>query len=360
MEHDALSISPGGFIQLDSMPLFWSLHFPMDAQFFPDTVIAPLWRGDGMTMPEFNMDTESYDGVSLASTTDGRYLIVEWDNMRQGFAFGVNFDPDYDARYSFELLASTELNFAASEHEFIFAYDKFTGKKTNLGSIGLHGFHGPRGTFGPAYGYSGNGFAFDDLDEKIAEGLVVCANYHGPEQSAIELSFSARVGAKAVGQEIEIAVDSDYTGSDVVTTSTMVNVPSNLAIGALSDMSVDENNSISFEVMIQDKESTANGIQVSADNVTAAVEGNMVTLTPAADWHGETMVSVTAHDMAFPNDSATTSFMLMVNSDGKEPTTTTTPTPEVVEPEDTSSGGSLGFLGLALLGLFAAGRKKLH
>ena len=360
MEHDALSISPGGFIQLDSMPLFWSLHFPMDAQFFPDTVIAPLWRGDGMTMPEFNMDTESYDGVSLASTTDGRYLIVEWDNMRQGFAFGVNFDPDYDARYSFELLASTELNFAAGEHEFIFAYDKFTGKKSNLGSIGLHGFHGPRGTFGPAYGYSGNGFAFDDLDEKIAEGLVVCANYHGPEQSAIELSFSARVGAKAVGQEIEIAVDSDYTGSDVVTTSTMVNVPSNLAIGALSDMSVDENNSISFEVMIQDKESTANGIQVSADNVTAAVEGNMVTLTPAADWHGETMVSVTAHDMAFPNDSATTSFMLMVNSDGKEPTTTTTPTPEVVEPEDTSSGGSLGFLGLALLGLFAAGRKKLH
>ncbi|WP_310654039.1 S8 family serine peptidase [Shewanella fidelis] len=359
MEKDTLTISPAGFIQLDSMPLFWPLHFPMEEQFFPDTVIAPLWRGDGLVVPEFNMETETYDGVSLATTTDGRYLIVEWDNMRQEFAFGVNFDPDYDARYSFELIASTELNFAAGEHEFIFAYDKMTGAKSHLGSIGLHGFHGPRGTFGPAYGYIGDGYAFNDVDEKVSEGLVVCANYFGPEQSAIELSFSARVSAAAVGQDIQISVDSDYTGSDSITTTSSLNVPSNLAIGSLSDMNVDENDSISFEVMIQDKENTANGIQVSADHVTATVEGNMVTLTPETDWYGETVVSVTAHDLAFPNDAVTTSFKLMVNSDGVEPTPPpTTTTPDVVEPESDSSGGSLGFLSLALLGLLAAGRRK--
>ncbi|MGL5358880.1 MAG: serine protease, partial [Shewanella sp.] len=56
---DTLSISPGGFIQLDAMPLFWATHYPMEEQFFPDTVIAPLWRGDGFTIPEYNMDEES-------------------------------------------------------------------------------------------------------------------------------------------------------------------------------------------------------------------------------------------------------------------------------------------------------------
>ncbi|MGS0694812.1 S8 family serine peptidase [Shewanella sp. 0m-4] len=358
MEKDTLTISPAGFIQLDSMPLFWPLHFPMDEQFFPDTVIAPLWRGDGMIMPEFNMETEAYDGVSLASTTDGRYLIVEWDNMRQEFAFGVNFDPDYDARYSFELLASTELNFAAGEHEFIFAYDTMTGKKSHLGSIGLHGFHGPRGTFGPAYGYIGDSFAFNDVDEKVSEGLVVCANYFGPEQSAVELSFSARVGATAVGQDLQIAVDSDYTGSDSITTTAALKVPTNLAIGALNNMSVDENASISFEVMVQDKESTANGVQVSAEHVTAVVEGNMVTLTPEENWYGETVVTVMAHDLAFPNDAAQTSFTLTVNSDGTEPTPPPAEETPDEQPESDSSGGSLGFLGLALLGLLATGCRK--
>ncbi|GIU15991.1 S8 family serine peptidase [Shewanella sp. MBTL60-007] len=361
MEKDTLTISPAGFIQLDSMPLFWPLHFPMDEQFFPDTVIAPLWRGDGFMLPGFDMETEAYDGVSLASTTDGRYLIVEWDNMRQEFAFGVNFDPDYDARYSFELIASTELNFSAGEHEFIFAYDKITGKKSHLGSIGLHGFHGPRGTFGPAYGYTGDSYSFNDVDEKVSEGLVVCANYFGPEQSAIEVSFSARVAAAGVGQDLQISVDSDYTGSDSITTTSVLKVPSNLAIGALNDMSVDENESISFEVMVQDKENTANGIQVSAEHVTAVVEGSMVTLTPDADWHGDTTVTVTAHDLAFPNDAVQTSFTLTVNSDGTEPTPPPAEeTPDVEEQDTDSSGGSLGFLGLALLGLFAAGRRKLH
>ncbi len=360
MEKDTLTLSPGGFIQLDSMPLFWSLHFPMEEQFFPDTVIAPLWRGDGFILPEFNLETEAYDGVSLASTTDGRYLIVEWDNMRQEFAFGVNFDPDYDARYSFELLASTELNFAAGEHEFIFAYDKFTGKKSHLGSIGLHGFHGPRGTFGPAYGYIGDSYAFNDVDQKVSEGLVVCANYFGPEQSAIELTFSARVSASAVGQDLQISVNSDYTGSDSITTTSVLKVPSNLAIGALSNMSVDENNSISFEVLIQDKESSANGLLITGEHFSAKVTGTQVTLTPETDWHGETTVTVMAHDLAFPNDAAQTSFKLTVNSNGVEPTP---PAPDVSTPEpetDSNSGGSLGFLGLMLLSLIATGRRKFH
>ncbi|MBY6187208.1 S8 family serine peptidase [Marinobacter hydrocarbonoclasticus] len=317
MERDIIQFSPGGFIQVDSMPLFWGAHYPMDADFFPDTVIGPLWRGDGNSVYEFNMDSESYDGVSIATTTDGRYLVVEWDNMRQGFAWGINFDPDPEARYSFELIASTKLDFAPGEHEFIYAYDKMTGAKGHLGSIGLHGYYGPRGTFGPAYGYLGDSYAFNDVDEMVEEGMVLCANYQGPEQSAITLSFAARISAQAVGQQQSVEVTSAYTGSDALMSKATVDVASNLSIGALSDMTVDENGSITFEVMVQDRENTANGIAVSGDNVTATVDGNMVTLTPDAFWHGETMVTVTAYDMAFPNDAASTEFMLTVVSDGE-------------------------------------------
>ncbi|MGL6123835.1 MAG: S8 family serine peptidase, partial [Shewanella sp.] len=356
---DTLAISPGGFIQLDSLPLFWQLHYPMDQQYFPDTVIAPLWRGDGFTQPEYNMAERKFDGVSLAVTNDRRYLIVEWDNMRQEFAFGLNFDPDYDARYSFELLASTEINFNPGEHEFIFAYDKLTGKNPQLGSIGLHGYHGPRGTFGPAYGYIGDGFAFNDLDKKISEGLVVCANYAGPEQSAIEVSFSARVGAKAVGQDLQIIVNSDYTGSNNVTTTSSLKVPSNLTMGALSNMTVAENTNISFEVLVQDKENTANGIQVTGANMTAVVNGNKVTITPKKDWHGETLVTVKAYDMISPNDAVQTSFALTVVSDGVEPPppTPTPPTPPPVA-QDKDSGGSLSWFAIAMLGLVATSRRK--
>ncbi|MBY6107950.1 S8 family peptidase [Ferrimonas balearica] len=317
MERDIIQFSPGGFIQVDSLPLFWGAHYPMDADFFPDTVIGPLWRGDGNTVYEFNMETESYDGVSIATTTDGRYLVVEWDNMRQGFAWGINFDPDPDARYSFELIASTELDFTPGEHEFIYAYDKITGAKSNLGSIGLHGYYGPRGTFGPAYGYLGDSYAFNDVDEMVEEGMVLCANYQGPEQSAITLSFAARVSAAATGQAQSVTVTSAYTGSDALVSTTVVDVPGNLSIGALSDMTVEENGSISFDVMVQDRENTANGISISADHVDATVEGHRVTLTPEAMWHGETMVTVTAYDLAHPNDAASTEFMLTVLSDGE-------------------------------------------
>lgn len=348
MERDIIQFSPGGFIQLDSLPLFWGAHYPMDADFFPDTVIGPLWRGDGNTVVEFDMESETYDGVSIATTTDRRYLIVEWDNMRQGFAWGINFDPDPDARYSFELIASTELNFAPGEHEFIYAYDKMTGAKGHLGSIGLHGYYGPRGTFGPAYGYLGDSYAFNDVDEKVEPGLVLCANYQGPEQSAITLSFAARIGASAVGQAQSVTVSSVYTGSEALVSEAVVNVPSNLRIGALSDMTVDENHSVSFEVLVQDRENTANGIMVSADNVDATVDGNLVTLTPATNWHGETRVTVTAHDLAFPNDAVSTEFMLTVISDGQEPAPTPEPEPQP-EPESKSSSGSLGTLALMLL-----------
>ncbi|MDH1626349.1 GlyGly-CTERM sorting domain-containing protein [Shewanella xiamenensis] len=53
-----------------------------------------------------------------------------------------------------------------------------------------------------------------------------------------------------------------------------------------------------------------------------------------------------------------TSFNLVVNSDGVEPTPPTTPPTPPVEETKESDGGSLGWLAILMLGLMAASRQK--
>ncbi|WP_028115928.1 S8 family serine peptidase [Ferrimonas senticii] len=364
MERDILQVSPGGFIQLDSLPLFWPAHYPMDADFFPDTVVGPLWRGDGVIEePMHDYVNEETHGVTMATTTDRRYLIVEWDNMKQGPAFFINDNPDPDARYSFELFASTELNFAPGEHEFVFAYDKMVGDKGHLGSIGLHGYYGPRGTFGPAYGYLGESYAFNDVDERVAEGMVLCANYHGPEQSAIEVRFQAYSGANAVGQAQQLEVTSSYDGNSLTKVVQLAS-PSNLTMSPLSDMSVGENQAISFDVLLRDRDNSANGLMVEAEHINATIDGMTVTLTPEQDWHGDTTVTVTGYDLAFPNDAISQQFTLTVISDGQDPAPPTNPgsgsgeEPDDVSDDNSGDSGSVGIVALMLLMLLSWRRRQ--
>ncbi|WP_158638075.1 GlyGly-CTERM sorting domain-containing protein [Shewanella donghaensis] len=110
-------------------------------------------------------------------------------------------------------------------------------------------------------------------------------------------------------------------------------------------------------VMYNEVKGTANGMMVSGENITAEVTGESFSITPDADWHGTTEVTVTVHDMAYPSDQASSSFMLTVSSDGEEPLA-----PPVVEPpKKESSGGSMGILSLILLGALGANRRrKLH
>ena len=109
----------------------------------------------------------------------------------------------------------------------------------------------------------------------------------------------------------------------------------------------------------------ANTITVTGDNDTAVVNGHTsgstFNITPDADFHGETMVTVTVTDNVFPNDMSTTTFMLMVNSDGVKPTPPAAENP--IEPEatpDNDDGGSLSLLGLVFLGLLGASRRKKY
>lgn len=358
-----LAISPFGYVQFDPMPDFWNFNLPFDDNFqgFPDTMVAPLWRGD-VKMPESTYDWNNlrYKHVVYGVITDTHY-IFQWDGGEEWPAFlSGNENPDPNAYFNVQTIISTAISFDDASPEIIYAYKSLSTNNDHLGSIGLHGFWGERGTFGPMNGYLNDGFAYKDVDQKVSEGMVICADYRGPEQSAMTLKFSARVSASAVGTDSLVSVESQYTDSEKVTISHSLSTPSNITVAAMADMTIEENTTAEgLSVIYNDIKGTSNGITVSGDNIISVISGNTFSITPDANWHGETEVTVTVHDLAYPSDQASTSFMLTVNSDGVEPTP---PEPEapVEEESNDSSGGSLGFLAIALLGLFAASRKKLN
>lgn len=274
--------------------------------------------------------------------------------------FTGNRNPDPDAYFDVETIISTNIDFAPGQHEIMFAFKSIESTNDHYGSIGLHGYYGERGTFAPVNGWSNDGFAYNNVNERVSEGLMVCANYQGPESSGLTLTFSARVSAAAVGLDNAITVNSQYSDSELVTVSQTVHTPSNIQVVAINDQMIEENTQLELAVVYADLKNTVNGIQVSGDNITAAVEGNKVTITPDENWYGETMVTVTVtvHDMPPPNDKASTSFMLTVNSDGVEPTPPAPPAEPTPEPK--SDSGSLGFLSLTMLALLGLRRKTYH
>ncbi|WP_275974903.1 S8 family serine peptidase [Shewanella gaetbuli] len=358
MLHDILEISPFGYVKFDEMPEFYSYHFEFNDAFqtFPDTVVAPLWRGDVM-MPEATFDYDRGEVINnVYGAILGDYYVFQWKGGQElRHFFTGNLNPDPDAYFDVETIISTNIDFAPGQHEIMYAYKSIESANAHFGSIGTHGYWGERATFAPVNGWLNDGFAYNNVDEKVSEGLMVCANYQGPESSALKVNFSARVSAAAVGLDNAVTVTSQYEDSESVSVSTEVSAPSNIQVIALNDQMIEENNTLELTVQYADQKNTVNGIMVEGDNISAVVDGNNITITPATDWHGETMVTVTVHDMAYPSDQASTSFMLTVNSDGVEPTPPA-PTPE---PEaDTSSGGSLGFISLLLLSLVGASRRK--
>jgi subtilisin family serine protease len=361
---NTLGISPFGYVQLDQMPEFWNQNIPFTDNFqgFPDTIIAPLWRGDVM-MPQGSLDWETFSFINVvyAIVTPNHY-VVQWKGGQEFNSFFVgNSNPDPDAKFNIQTVISTDISFEEGSHEMIFAYKTLQSRNDHFGSIGLHGYWGERASFGPAAGWLNDGFAYNDVNEKVSDGTVVCADYRGPEQTAMSLKFSARVSANAIGADSMVTVESQYADSEMVTVSHTISTPSNITLAAMSDRAMEENTTLEgLTVTYNDIKGTTNGMTVTGENISVVITDETFAITPDADWHGTTEVTVTVHDMAYPSDQASTSFMLTVNSDGVEPTPPAETPDEEVEDESNDSGGSLGFLALALLGLLGGARKKLH
>ncbi|USD35904.1 S8 family peptidase [Ferrimonas sp. SCSIO 43195] len=359
---DVLAISPFGYVQFDPLWMFWPMHYELNEAFqgFPDTVIAPLWRGD-VNMPEelyFDYERLRWRNAVYGIVTDKHY-VFQWDGGEEVMNWMVGNDsPDPSAYFNVQTIISTEINFEPGDYEVVFAYDALETNNAHFGSIGLHGFWGERHTFSPVYGYNNDGFAFNDVDSKVAAGSVVCADYRGPEQSAVTLSFSARISDSAVGSAATVEVESHYSDSEAVTLAHTLQVPANITMAEIRDQQMQENTVLEgITVMYNDLKGTENGIDVSGEHLTAVIHGSesgaTFDLVPEPHWYGITEVTVTVYDKANPGDAATTQFQLTVTSDGVD-----APAPEVetepeVNPQPESSKSDSGALSLWLMLLMA-------
>ncbi|QSX41258.1 S8 family serine peptidase [Shewanella cyperi] len=406
MSYDRFIVSPQGFVTFGPE---WGAASHFISQKFPyymnpyGPFVAPFWRGYadpaniGFSIPvdvlgaplEQNL-FEPWKGSGIALAYAGDDFIIEWVNARtQGveaswfgtYPTGV----EQNDRYTFDLIMNKGYRYGAGEFEFVMAYgDMDFADQGDYGSIGVHGNYGPLDVFGYPYGQEmGVSAAYNDLKEVTTANKVICLDYTGPEATQFDLSFQVRVAETAAGQTLTMDVVSDVSGMGQKVIANAIQVAGNITLAPFNAMTIAENTSADVTVAYADVDANPNLISVSGEHISALVHGNSagstVTITPDANWHGETQVSVTVADSVNPTDATTQSFMLTVTSDGIEPGCTdsaatnydananqddgscTFPAPPAAEPaKDTSSGGALGWLALLLAPVAMVRRRRLH
>jgi len=352
----------------------------------PDYLFAPLWNAEIDMMTWSNSTTlakfEGNSGVTLAYLGD--YLLLEWDNAKtydQGQ--DMNWNTTFDARddsYNHQMFMRSNTSYIPGEYEVVMAYDSIDfGTQSGSGSIGLRGYHGPRAGMFPLNGHTGVSFAYNNLSDVIKDNLVVCYDIVGPESTSIIVNFQVQVIGEAISSEQLLNVSGSVEGVSNANAELSVSVDSNISITAIADKNIDENESQDIIVSFADGDGgvSANTISVKGDNITAEVSehssGSVVTITPSANWHGDTEVTVTVTDNIFTNDRVSTSFLLTVNSDGVELGCTDSSATNfdasansddgsckfpVAEESNKSSGGSMAWLLLTLLPLVASRKSK--
>lgn len=324
-----LQIRGNGMVDLTGAPFFFPFHDIMKFNGVPFEVLAPMWRSRS-PLNFSNQDLMSVEltgttGISLASTQTG-WAIIEWNGAADyGDLVYDRTTRSYtstkrDSSFDFEIIVNANTSFAEGDYEIFYAYDNLDfGSNDGRGSIGIKGFKGPTSAFGPLYGLLNEQFAFDNLDEVLHDGLVVCMDYVGPESSQFEVTLFADIARDAAGQSLTVETTANVEGMQETVMTHTIDVASNLTLAPLSDMTTEEETDVEFVVAYADETNTANEVHVSGENVTAVVNGTNVTLTPAADFFGETEVTVTVSDIETPTDSVSQTFMLTVTNQQDAP-----------------------------------------
>ncbi|WP_324295606.1 S8 family serine peptidase [Rheinheimera sp. UJ51] len=375
-KQNAVEIRGTGLISLwEGQPLFAPYHYRYPYNSFPYESISPLWRAAGGIGSNFNadlmsvpLDTAGSDrsGISLASTQSG-WGIIEFDNARSYGNQVRAADRTYsyterDDRFDFQWIFNVDVNHQKGQYEMFMAYDNIDfGSQDERGSIGVQGFRGPIYNRGPFTAYLASDVAYNDLTDKVANDLVYCFDYVGPESSQFEVTVWAEVTAAAAGSDLQFNAVSQIDGMADIAMSHSIKSPSNITLGTIADQQIDENTTLSnLVVYYVDEENSVNKISVTGDKITATTtgheSGSKISITPDKDFHGEVVVTVSVADVENPADKASTQFKLTVVSDGKEPVTVSPPV--VVQPSSSSSGGSVNFWLLAMLGLLTLRRKR--
>lgn len=296
---------PVGAIQFNDA--YWVMAWHRGPSFLLES-LSPFWRGTFEM--NYRQDYQDPWGLTLAMQYAeerpdiGDMLFMEFDNVT---------DAVTGDQYDYQVMLSPNADFRDNRFEIIFAYDNL-GANLEKGAIFVEGFDSPYSQkAGPKDGYLYTMVGFDNLDEVLSDDLVMCFDYQGPEASAIELKVKAVIQPEAVGQVMDITMD--YTIGDDAGKSMVhsIDVPSNIKLAALPDLTIEENGTIEdIKVIYVDANKVGNTLVVTGDNVEASVEGNSFSLSPAAHFSGETLVTVTVHDNEHVTDSSSTSFMLTV------------------------------------------------
>lgn len=380
---DVLKIGGNGAIMFDQRPMFWDFYFPLPFDGFPDEIVAPLWRaGNPLTNREsFNTELSWNSGVSMGFTGDG-WAIIEWDNASdyayagQDWAAGKTLWDRRDNSFDFEVLINANVRHNDGEFELIMAYDNIDfGSTDGRGSIGIKGYSDKFDAYGPLTGYKGEQFALNNLDEVIKDDLIVCYDYVGPESSQFSVTLNFDVTNDFSGRELEFSAVSSIEGMADINMSKTIAINSNITLVDINDMSTDENTDFDINVTFIDDLNTANSVSVSGEAIASftsveTASGATLTVTPKANYHGKSEVTVTVADIDVATDKATTSFMLTVNSDGIElgcTDSTATNFDSTANKDDGSctfpaeekkkSSGSFGWLMLAFVACFGLRRK---
>ncbi|WP_298438957.1 S8 family serine peptidase [uncultured Ferrimonas sp.] len=311
-----MSISPTGLIKFDRF--FWPprFHAPMDYGFL-SRAMSPFWRGsfetsyDGAPYQPKGLTIAAIDGD--ANPHLGELLFLEFDNVS---------DKNSGDEFDFELVLRGGLDFSEGKFEIMMAYDNL-GSDLTAGSIGVRGYHGLLSrSDGAVEGYLDNNVGFDNLDQLLEDKLVICYDYRGPEQTAMNLQLQLRVDERVANQQMDIELYSQIGHAEATTVTHQVDVRGNLKVLDLADMTMQEEGRIdNIAVNWLDQNSSANVLEVSGEGVTAEINGsNSFNLIAAPNFFGDTTVTVTVRDGQVASDFASTSFNLTVQGTADAPT----------------------------------------
>ncbi|MCH1929500.1 S8 family peptidase [Shewanella sp. A25] len=355
-----IKLNPAGLVTFNTDRRTPSTHVELPAgstgYVVPEYVVAPYWVGDNQIPLRVDGGVGAYEtnaGITPTYTIARDWLVLEWDNVERASTPGQLVD--------FEMFLRMNVNFEPGKYEMLFAYDNLN-MVDDKGSIGFKAADG-RIIDGdtPVDLTLGDSVAYNNLSSVISNKFVVCMDYTGPEESQFNVKFNAYVSEKAAGTVQTLAVENHLTGADSEVVELQLEVAGNIKLAAIADKSVKENESISFDVLYSDENQVSNIIEVTGENFTSTISGNTsgskVTITPKKHFNGDTLVTVKVKDSVNPTDAATTSFKLVVESDGND-AVPEVPTEEVEE--EKSSGGALGWLALGLLPFGFRRNRKSH
>lgn len=375
---DTIKLNPAGLVTFNTARRTPVSHveFPsgtLGLLPMPEFIVAPYWTGDNRIPKRFDGGYGQYHlnaGITPTYTVSRDWLVLEWDNVERANTPGQLVD--------FEMFLRMNINYEPGNYEMLFAYDNLQ-MVDDKGSIGFKAADGRMIVDGdtPIDLNLGDSVAYNNLGSVLSNKFVVCMDYTGPEESQFNLQFKAYVSEKAAGTTQTLKVENHLVGADSEVLELQLAVAGNIQLAAIANKTVKENESISFDVLYSDENQVSNVIEVIGDNFTTSVNGNTVTLTPTANFHGETLVTVMVKDSVNPEDAASTSFNLMVESDGIEYGCTNSGATNydalantddgscklpvvTIEPEAKSSGGALGWLALGLLPLAYRRNRKTH